>query len=84
MSSLTNVTFDEVKVGQSMTVSRTLSKADIEALAFTSGDVDAYHLEDGESGEPGTSTDRAFRYSNSDTTSAQAPSWCRMLHTAPR
>ncbi len=47
MTALTNVTFDELKIGQSITVSRTLSRTDIEALAFTSGDVDAYHLEDG-------------------------------------
>jgi len=44
MTSIANVTFDEIKIGQSITVSRTLSKIDIEALAFTSGDVDAYHL----------------------------------------
>jgi len=46
-SSVTNVTFDELKIGQLVTVSRTLSKTDIEALAFTSGDVDAYHMADG-------------------------------------
>lgn len=50
MTALTNVTFDEIKVGQSLTISRTLSPSDIEALAFTSGDVDAYHLE----GQDGT------------------------------
>lgn len=48
MTSLTNTTFDEIKIGQSLTVSRTLSQPDIEALAFTSGDVDAYHLDNGE------------------------------------
>ena len=56
MTSLTNVTFDEIKVGQSITVSRTLSGTDIEALAFTSGDVDAYHLDDGENRSEVTST----------------------------
>jgi len=57
MTSLANVTFDEVKVGQSVTVSRTLSRMDIESLAFTSGDVDAYHLEDGEGRGDVTSTE---------------------------
>jgi phosphotransacetylase/acyl dehydratase len=57
MTSLTNVTFDEIKIGQSITVSRTLSKMDIEALAFTSGDVDAYHLENGDGADTATSTE---------------------------
>jgi len=57
MTSLTNVTFDEIKIGQSISVSRTLSKMDIEALAFSSGDVDAYHLEGPDAGDPGTSTE---------------------------
>jgi len=57
MTSLTNVTFEEIKIGQSISVSRTLSKMDIEALAFTSGDVDAYHLEGSEGGEPVSSTE---------------------------
>lgn len=47
MTSLTNTPFDDIKVGQTLSVSRTLSQTDVEALAFTSGDVDAYHLEDG-------------------------------------
>lgn len=57
MTPLTNVTFDELKVGQSLTVSRTLSKMDIEALAFTSGDVDAYNFEGADGREAGTSTE---------------------------
>lgn len=57
MSSLTNVTYDEIKVGQSITVSRTLSTMDIEALAFTSGDVDAYHLDDEVQGKSANSTE---------------------------
>ena len=51
MTSLTNTTYAEIKIGQSITVSRQLSKMDIEALAFTSGDVDAYQLGNGDSGE---------------------------------
>jgi len=57
MTSLTNVPFDEIKIGQSITVSRTLSQTDIESLAFTSGDVDAYHLENGERGDVANSTE---------------------------
>lgn len=51
MSSLSNVTFDEIKVGQTLSVSRTLSKVDIESLAFTSGDVDAFQLSNGDQKE---------------------------------
>ncbi len=40
MSSFTNVTFDEIKVGQSLTVSRTISRNDVEALTFVSRDID--------------------------------------------
>ncbi len=57
MTALTNVTFDEIKIGQSITVSRHLSQTDIEALAFTSGDVDAYHLDNGDGGEAAKSTE---------------------------
>jgi phosphate acetyltransferase len=57
MTSLTNVTFDELKIGQSVTVSRELSKTDIEALAFTSGDVNMFHLENGDGDGPATSTE---------------------------
>ncbi len=45
MNSFTNVTFDEIAVGQSLTVSRTISKTDIEALSFVSGDIDENHIE---------------------------------------
>jgi phosphate acetyltransferase len=57
LSSFTNVPFDQIQLGQSQSVSRTLSRNDIEALAFVSGDLDAYHL-DGDAGvEPETSTE---------------------------
>jgi phosphate acetyltransferase len=39
------VTFDEINVGQSLTVSRTMSRTDIEALTFVSGDIDEAHIE---------------------------------------
>jgi len=57
MTPLTNVTFDAIKVGQSATISRTLSQMDIEVLAYTSGDADAYHLEEGETIKEVTSTE---------------------------
>ncbi|HSB52397.1 MAG TPA: bifunctional enoyl-CoA hydratase/phosphate acetyltransferase, partial [Dissulfurispiraceae bacterium] len=45
MSSFTNVTFDEIEVGQSLTVSRTISRTDVEALTLVSGDIDEAHVE---------------------------------------
>src|SRR5512143_704923 len=45
MSSFTNVIFDEIKIGQSLTVSRTMSRTDIEALTLASGDIDEAHIE---------------------------------------
>jgi len=45
MTSFTNVIFDEIKIGQSLTVSRTISRTDIEALTFVSGDIDEAHVE---------------------------------------
>lgn len=57
MTALTNTTYDELKPGQALTVSRTLSTTDIESLAFTSGDVDAYHLNNSETAGPIRSTE---------------------------
>lgn len=45
MSSFTNVIFDEIAVGRSLTVSRTISRTDIESLALVSGDIDETHIE---------------------------------------
>jgi phosphate acetyltransferase len=47
MESLTNVTFDEIKVGDTASVKRRLSKSEVEALALVGGDVDAFHIVDG-------------------------------------
>ena len=41
----TNVTFDEIEVGRSLTVSRTISRTDVDALALVSGDIDEAHIE---------------------------------------
>ena len=43
MRDFTNRTYDEISVGQSEAVTRTLNVTDIEALALAAGDVDGYH-----------------------------------------
>lgn len=43
---LVNVTFDELKVGQTASLTRTLSKQDIQLFAVLSGDVNPAHLDD--------------------------------------
>jgi phosphate acetyltransferase len=45
MAAVSNVPFDEIVLGQPLEVSRTLSAADIEGLAFASGDLDAFQGE---------------------------------------
>ena len=39
-----NLTFDEIEIGRPFTISRTLSRPDIEALAFASGTIDSFSL----------------------------------------
>jgi phosphate acetyltransferase len=48
MESISNVTFDEMRVGDTASVSRRLSAFEVEALALAGGDVDAFHVEDGQ------------------------------------
>jgi phosphate acetyltransferase len=43
-TNLTNVTFDEIQVGASASLTRTLSQTDIEVLALISGDVDPFYV----------------------------------------
>ena len=45
MQRITNRTFDEIEVGASDTVVRTLTATDVEALALAAGDVEAFHLD---------------------------------------
>jgi phosphotransacetylase len=47
MENLTNVTFDEIKVGDTATITRRLSGTEIEALAMVGGDVDAFQIANG-------------------------------------
>jgi phosphotransacetylase len=42
-----NVTFDEIKIGEGVTVSRAVTNTEVEALALVSGEVDPYHVEPG-------------------------------------
>jgi phosphate acetyltransferase len=46
MESFTNVTYDEIEIGRSATLTRRLSETETEALSLVSGDVDAFHLEE--------------------------------------
>ena len=45
MQQFTNHTYDEIEVGASDTVVRTLTATDVEALALAAGDVEAFHLD---------------------------------------
>jgi phosphate acetyltransferase len=57
MNTISNITFDKISIGQQESVSRTLSRTDIEALAFVSGDLDAYHVEGNGGRDAGTVTE---------------------------
>jgi phosphate acetyltransferase len=45
MTTLSNTVFDEVQAGMCLAVSRTITRTDIEALTFVSGDIDEVQLE---------------------------------------
>lgn len=45
MYAIRNIPFDEIEIGRPLTITRTLSKTDIEALAFASGDLDTFQDE---------------------------------------
>jgi phosphate acetyltransferase len=42
--SFTNITYDELQVGSTASVSRHVSQTEVDALAMVSGDVDTFHL----------------------------------------
>ena len=46
MDHFTNKTYDEIQVGETLTRLHRLSRPDMEALAFVSGDVDPFHTDD--------------------------------------
>jgi len=45
MESASNHTFEEIQVGESLTLTRQLSQMEVEALALVSGDLDAFHVD---------------------------------------
>jgi phosphate acetyltransferase len=45
MTSFSNVPFEAIEVGQTLSVSRTMTRTDIESLTFVSGDIDAAQVE---------------------------------------
>jgi len=54
-SNVTNVTFDEIQVGASASLTRVLSQTDVEVLALVSGDVDPFYV--AEDGKPDSRPD---------------------------
>jgi phosphate acetyltransferase len=50
MAAVSNILFDEIELNRPLVVSRTLSAADIDGIAFASGDIDAFHV-DGNGGD---------------------------------
>ncbi len=45
MDSYSNQTYDEIAIGATLTVSRRLSRSDVEALTLVSGDIDPFHVD---------------------------------------
>jgi phosphate acetyltransferase len=45
MTSFSNTVFDAIQIGTCLEVSRTISRTDIEALTFVSGDIDETHVQ---------------------------------------
>jgi acyl dehydratase len=56
-NSYTNRTFDEIEIGATVTMTHRLSRTDVEALAFVSGDVDPFHVEAGGARDEGMVAD---------------------------
>jgi phosphate acetyltransferase len=48
MTDFTNRTWDEIEIGATESVARTLTATDVEALALVAGDVEGFHLEGGD------------------------------------
>ena len=56
MYAIRNIPFDAIEIGQPLTVRRTLSKTDIEALAFASGDLATFQEDASEDAAPPLAT----------------------------
>jgi phosphate acetyltransferase len=52
MEDLTNVTFNEIKIGDTASITRRLNRTEVEALALVGGDVDAFHIAEHEQSLP--------------------------------
>ena len=59
MSGFQNVTFDEIQVGQTVSVSRPVTETEVGAMALVSGDVDPWHIADEAGPRSGPSTAQA-------------------------
>lgn len=46
MTQLTNITFNEIQIGQSAAMHRTLAAKDLQTFAYVSGDVNPIHLDE--------------------------------------
>ena len=49
MSAYQNVTFDELEPGATASAHRALTQTEVEALVLVSGDIEPFHVEDGDS-----------------------------------
>src|SRR5512132_2060095 len=59
MSDYHNVTFDEIRIGQTVSVSRPVTETEVGAMALVSGDVDPWHIADDAGPRSGPSTAQA-------------------------
>jgi phosphotransacetylase/acyl dehydratase len=59
MTGFQNVTFDEIQVGQTVSVSRPVTETEVGAMALVSGDVDPWHIADDAGPLSGPSTAQA-------------------------
>jgi phosphotransacetylase/acyl dehydratase len=59
MTGFQNVTFDEIQVGQTVSVSRPVTETEVGAMALVSGDVDPWHIADDGAPRSGPSTAQA-------------------------
>ena len=59
MTAFENVTFDEIQVGQTVSVTRPVTETEVGAMALVSGDVDPWHIADDAGPRSGPATAQA-------------------------
>src|SRR5262249_21330897 len=59
MTPFRNVTFDEIEVGSTVSVSRPVTETEVGAMALVSGDVESWHIGSDASEQPGPATAQA-------------------------